>query len=236
MPEPWQIGDLARQDLYPDERYMQPPPAIPAATGEEYAGLGGDPSHLATTLKNWWTNQPSWLEKAKAENLKTTDAFQRGGMGEIAKQLATDTNEAQDLYGAFGVGNIKGVRPPIAPGALAATSEYRPPFYSAVEQAVQGAKQNAAPGQQWAGFLRNQPGVKPEEVEALKLGKLFEQPGSVPKQAVLGEIAANRVNVGEVVKRDPIGMNDAELLDRTGGRTKFSQTPSPAGRTTGRCC
>ena len=67
---------------------------------------------------------------------------------------------------------MAGVKPPIAPGALAATSEYRPPFYSAVEQAVQGAKQNAAPGQQWAGFLRNQPGVKPEEVEALKLGQV----------------------------------------------------------------
>ena len=158
--------------------------------------LGG----AAQSVKDWYTSQPSWLDRAKAENQKTLEAYGRGGMGEIAKQLATDTTEPQDLYGAFGVGNIKGVRPPLAPGALAATSEYRPPFYSAVEQAVQGAKQNAAPGQQWAGFLRNQPGVKPEEVEALKLGKLFEQPGSVPKEAVLGEIAANRVNVGEVVK------------------------------------
>ena len=55
-------------------------------------------------------------------------------------------------------------------------------------------------GSSGLGFLRNQPGVKPEEVEALGLGKLFEQPGAVPKEAVLGEIAANRVNVGEVYK------------------------------------
>ena len=183
----------------------------PVSTGEEYAGLGGDPSHLATTIKNWWTNQPSWLDRARTENQKTSEAFQRGGMGEIAKQLATDTTEAQDLAGSFGVGNIKGVRPPLAPGALAATSEYRPPFYSAVEQAVQGAKQNAAPGQQWAGFLRNQPGVKQEEVQALGLGKLFEQP-SVSKEAVLGEIAANRVNVGEVVKGSPVNMSSKYAL------------------------
>ena len=183
----------------------------PVSTGEEYAGLGGDPSHLATTIKNWWTNQPSWLDRARTENQKTSEAFQRGGMGEIAKQLATDTTEAQDLAGSFGVGNIKGVRPPLAPGALAATSEYRPPFYSAVEQAVQGAKQNAAPGQQWAGFLRNQPGVKQEEVQALGLGKLFEQP-SVSKEAMLGEIAANRVNVGEVVKGSPVNMSSKYAL------------------------
>ena len=39
-------------------------------------------------------------------------------------------------------------------------------------------------------------------MQALGLGKLFEQP-SVSKEAMLGEIAANRVNVGEKVKGAP---------------------------------
>ena len=81
------MGDLADQSNYPP---------------------GVDPSAIGTAVKNWWSNQPSWAEKAKAENQRTAEAFQRGGMGAIAQQLATDTTEAQDLAGGFG-GNIKGV-------------------------------------------------------------------------------------------------------------------------------
>jgi hypothetical protein len=105
----WQMGDLAAQDLYPDERGFQPPPAPRTGTGEEYAGLGGDPTALATTLKNWWTNQPSWIEKAKAENQKTLEAYNLGGIGEVARQTAYSVPAAEDLVGAFGVGNVKGV-------------------------------------------------------------------------------------------------------------------------------
>jgi hypothetical protein len=84
----WQMGDLADQSNYPP---------------------GVDPSEIGTAVKNWWTNQPSWLSRAQVENQKTTEAFQRGGMGEIAKQLATDTKEAQDLGGGFTVGRIGSV-------------------------------------------------------------------------------------------------------------------------------
>ena len=58
--------------------------------------------------EDWRLSTPSWLDKAQAENQRTSEAFQRGGMGAIAQQLATDTTEAQDLAGGFG-GNIKGV-------------------------------------------------------------------------------------------------------------------------------
>jgi hypothetical protein len=40
-----------------------------------------------------------------------------------------------------------------------------PVFYSAVEKAVKEAKQNTATGEQWLGYLRNQPGVKQEELD-----------------------------------------------------------------------
>lgn len=89
------------------------PSAQPASTGEEFAGLGGDPTALATTIKNWWMNQPSWAEKARLENQKSAEAFQQGGAAGVARQMVADTEGMQDLAAGFG-GNIKGVkgRPP----------------------------------------------------------------------------------------------------------------------------
>jgi hypothetical protein len=179
---PDQIGDLAVQDDYqgmsPVDWMMSTGQAPPTS----------------------YPQPQSWLQKAQDLGAKDIATYQSGGVPAVIGSLA-DTSDAQDLAGGFG-GNIKGVGGKVAPGALAALGEYHPPFYSAVERAVQDARQNTAPGQQWAGYLRNQPGVKPEEVETLGLGKLFEQP-TVSKDAVLGEIAANKVNVGEVVKGLP---------------------------------
>ena len=52
------------------------------------------------------------------------------------------------------------------------------PFYSAVENAVSAAKQPKADIQQWLSFLKNQPGVKQEELAHLGLDKLS---GSITK-------------------------------------------------------
>ena len=60
----WQMGDLARQDLYPDETA---PPTFAMRVHQ-------------------WMNQPSWTDRAKAENQRTAEAFQRGGMGAVAQQ------------------------------------------------------------------------------------------------------------------------------------------------------
>ena len=59
----WQIADLARQDIYPDETA---PPSFAMRVHQ-------------------WMNQPSWLEKAATENKRTLEAYNRGGMGEIAR-------------------------------------------------------------------------------------------------------------------------------------------------------
>ena len=103
MTDRWMLGETAALD-----DYIPMPPS----------NMLGD---MAQGVKDWWSNQPSWLDRARAENQRTAETFQRGGMGEIAKQLATDTTEAQDLYGAFGVGNVKGVRLRPKIGDLAAT-------------------------------------------------------------------------------------------------------------------
>ena len=86
---------------------MHPPPAIPASTGEGYAGLGANPSTLSQRpLKTGGQTSQVGGTESEAENQKTLTHYGRGGMGEIAKQLATDTTEAQDLVSAFGVGNV----------------------------------------------------------------------------------------------------------------------------------
>jgi hypothetical protein len=190
------MGELARSDLYPDESQMQPPANAPGGLTPEDWMLSGQQPPQATYD---YVPPQSWLQKAGDLARRDVATYQQGGVPAMMGQLAEDSSGEQDLAGGFG-GNIKGVEGKL--GALADLAPHAPPFYSAVERAVQDAKQNTAPGQQWAGFLRNQPGVKPEEVETLGLGKLFEQP-TVSKDAVLGEIAANKVNVGEVVKGAP---------------------------------
>ena len=84
-------------------------------------------------------NQPSWTDRAKAENQRSAEAFQRGGMGEIARQLATDTTEAQDLAGGFS-GNIRVATKGLTgfvPGTVLAP-EYANPKLRAKAEALHG--------------------------------------------------------------------------------------------------
>ena len=76
-----------------------------------------------------------------------------------------------------------------------------PQFYSAVERAITGAKQDKASPEQWAGMLKNMPGVKPEEMEWLGLADwLKEQKGSVTKAQIADYVRANQIEVKEVEK------------------------------------
>ena len=99
--------------------------------------------NAATAVKDWWTAQPSWLDRARTENQRTAEVFQRGGMGEIARQLATDTTEAQELGGGFGIGKVKSVGGRVqsptgfAPGAVLAP-EYANPRLRAKADALRG--------------------------------------------------------------------------------------------------
>ncbi len=75
--------------------------------------------------------------------------------------------------------------------------EPAPPFYSAVEQAVKNAKQGSATADQWLGFLKNQPGVKPEELSYV----LKDLPtGQIKKADLERHIAENKVELKEVAK------------------------------------
>jgi hypothetical protein len=204
------IGDLARQDIYPDETGFQPPQnAVGGLTPEDWMMSGQQPP--AATYD--YVPPQSWLQKAGDLARRDVATYQQGGVPAMIGQLAEDSSGEQDLAGGFG-GNIKGVEGKI--GALADLAPHAPPFYSAVYNAVAGAKQTTAPGQQWAGFLRNQPGVKPEELNTLKLGDLFDQT-AVTRQDLLDHIAANKVQLGEVRKADLLA-NDvgAQMIEPIG--------------------
>ena len=71
------------------------------------------------------------------------------------------------------------------------------PFYSALERTVANAKISKASPEQWLGYLKNQPGVKQEEL-AYVLKDLPE--GQISKEALSDIIKNNKVELGEVVK------------------------------------
>lgn len=86
-------------------------------------------------------------------------------------------------------------------GAPLAALEHAPSFYSTVEQTIQSAKQSKMHGEQWANWLKNQPGVKPDELQYTGIDKwLREQKGVVSKEQVADFIDKNKVQVDHVSK------------------------------------
>lgn len=99
--------------------------------------------------------------------------------------------------GTASVGNIAAAESGKV-GAPLSALEKAPMFYSNVENAVKASKQNAASKEQWLSYLKNQPGVKPEELE-WTVGNLPE--GKITKQQLEQHIAENKVQFNEVWKK-----------------------------------
>lgn len=79
-----------------------------------------------------------------------------------------------------------------------------PPFYSALTRAVEGARQERAPAQQWASMIDNAPGVKQEEVAWSGVKDwLGEQKAPVTKAALLEHLRENEVQIQDVEKGKP---------------------------------
>jgi hypothetical protein len=77
----------------------------------------------------------------------------------------------------------------------------QPPFYSGLERAVEGIKQDRAGVGQWRNTLKNLQGVKKDEMDWLGLDEwLSGQKGTLDKSAILDFIKANNVQIKEVMK------------------------------------
>jgi hypothetical protein len=77
-----------------------------------------------------------------------------------------------------------------------------PKFYSALEKAAETAKQYSMKGKDWEGTLKNQPGVKAEEIEHTKLSDFLARNKDRPvtKDEIQQHLAENKVELGEVNK------------------------------------
>lgn len=96
--------------------------------------------------------------------------------------------------------------------ATALEKQARAWAYSAVLRAVETAKQPKAPGAQWSAWLKNQPGVKAEELQWLGVSEWLSNRATVTREDLAAFIRANQVEVTEVVKgRDAQATRRAEL-------------------------
>lgn len=88
------------------------------------------------------------------------------------------------------------------------------PFFSALESAVDNAKLSKGSADQWLGYLKNQPGVKAEELSTV-LGDL--KGGSLSKEQVQDAVKNNKVELGEKVRGEPILKNAEKEFDAAVG-------------------
>lgn len=101
-------------------------------------------------------------------------------------------------------------------------------FYSGVQKAVDEAKMNVGQPVQWMNYLRNQPGVKPEELDWLDLESFFKREAErgntkIKRDELSAYIAANTIEIVEIGHdadgpqtsqyddwRDQLGVNTGE--------------------------
>lgn len=90
------------------------------------------------------------------------------------------------------------------------------PFFSALERAVDNSKVGKASADQWLGYLKNQPGVKQEELSTV-LGGIE---GQLTKQHVQKLVKQNKVELGEKV----LGQGTQYKLENDNGVYKIINT------------
>lgn len=117
---------------------------------------------------------------------------------EDALKYAVDNGLVEPQAAQFGALTSTLMADSSKPGtAIEAMANTNKPFYSAVENAVAAAKQPTADAQQWLGFLKNQPGVKQEELQHLGLDKLQ---GPISKDDLLKAVQEGQPQINEVIK------------------------------------
>lgn len=158
----------------------------------------------------------------------------RGGLNAPQDAMAGRTSEelipgAMDMAGLAGGGLVAGGKSSL--GVLGGklvqpvTDSISPRFFSQVENVVKNAKMEKGSSEQWLGYIRNQPGVRGEELEWV----MKDLPkGQLTKEQVAQHVADNKVEVGEVVKGGN-GRDENGYLG-TGGDTKYANYQLPGGK------
>lgn len=102
------------------------------------------------------------------------------------------------------------------------------PFYSSLERAVEGAKINLATPEQWLGYLKNQPGVKAEEIGIVlkdlpkdgilskqQIDDIVKQNKVELKEKVLGDVEYHQLRYKDTLARRLEGFKDLHIVDET---------------------
>lgn len=140
-------------------------------------------------------------------------------------KAAQDVSALAGTGGLAGVGNEAGMALGSGPLKQAMVNTNKP-FYSAVENALTAAKQPKADAQQWLSFLKNQPGVKQEELQHLGLDKLS---GSITKDDLLKAVQEGQPQINVVTKGTSDEFPDKNGFLGTGGNTKYHSYQLPGG-------
>lgn len=164
-----------------------PPPEVPS-----YVEVGSDGRAFV-----WREGKPVPWESVEPDKAhQWYDAMEQ--RGNLAPNLATML-----LGGGAGFAERGGAG--IAGGRLVQAGEHAAPLYSAVSKAIEGAPIKKAPFEQWTGWLKNQPGVKQEELNWLQRGgqPAAEAGAQLSKEEMQQWANANGVKLQEVHKEAP---------------------------------
>lgn len=141
--------------------------------------------------------------------------YQDGRVDEAVGVIVYDTAPTEDFYTEIpGTGVMFALDIPALRGE--ATYNQSDPFYSALERAVEQSPLTKAPAAQWMATLSKTPGVKKEEIEITGLqdyldglagqteefkaaSSQVDAKGNITKDAVLGFVRANGVQLEETV-------------------------------------
>jgi hypothetical protein len=119
--------------------------------------------------------------------------------GGNAIREASKGNMVDPAPSLYHMANIYGLGGPAS--GLTSGGAKAAPFFSAAMRAAESAPLKTGANQQWLGWLKNQPGIKQEELDWMGVPEwLSSQPGPVTKQQVTDYIGQNKVDVQEVVK------------------------------------
>jgi hypothetical protein len=138
------------------------------------------------------------------------------GWGAGATKAASEGHSVDPAPSLFHMANIYGLGGPAA--GLTSGGAKAAPFFSAAMRAAESAPLKTGANQQWLGWLKNQPGIKQEELDWMGVPEwLSSQPGPVTKQQVTDYIGQNKVDVQEVVKGDALDKFTISSAGGTGG-------------------
>jgi hypothetical protein len=177
--------------------------------GREVVGLDDYIQHDGV-VKAW--NEP---DRAKAVQLFKKDLQGQGYAGiKYINTSPMETANAKDPTSYVVFDPSKDIRSRLTGTLMSDTSEPASALsaverlYSPVERALQNAPQQKMQPSQWLGWLKNQPGVKAEELETLGIadpsGMPVGEKGLVNKADLLQQVKTNGLKLNEVVKTNSI--------------------------------